>query len=48
MNRITYLLSGHVRKKCVTCTDGIPMFMSMNVFVKQYGLMNVRLILVNM
>jgi hypothetical protein len=53
MNITTYLLRGHTRKNCVNCTkditeDGIPMFMSVNVFVKQYALMIARLILVNM
>ena len=48
MDRITYLLRGQTRRKYVSCTDGIPMSMSMNVFGKPYDLVIVRLILVNM
>ena len=46
MNRITYLLGGHIRKNWVNCTDSIPVYMGVNVFVKPYALIIVRLILV--
>ena len=48
MNRITYLVRGQIRKNRVSRADDVSMFMSMNVFVKPYALMIVRLILVNM
>lgn len=51
LNNISF--KGHIRNNCVNCTkdfteEDIPIFMSMNVFVKQCAVMIVRFIFVIM